>query len=77
MVEVIKFIVLIVFAIIVFSVVIIVFAVPFALLTGMVLSDLWLWFMVPLGVPAIGVAHACGITTIPGIFLFLPAQGHS
>jgi len=56
-------------ATVVFSFVFVVFSVPLALLTGKVLSDLWFWFIVPLGVPAIGIAHACGITSIPAIFL--------
>jgi hypothetical protein len=35
--------------------------VPVYVLTGIVLADLWLWFVVPLGVVAIGKAHACGL----------------
>lgn len=36
--------------------------VPFAVAwKGYVLHLLWLWFMVPLGLPAIGVALACGV----------------
>ena len=30
-------------------------------LNGYVLTKLWLWFLVPLGVPAIGIAAAMGI----------------
>ncbi|MBT7350047.1 hypothetical protein HN803_04620 [candidate division WWE3 bacterium] len=35
--------------------------VPVYMLTGFILADLWLWFVVPLGVVAIGKAHACGL----------------
>lgn len=34
------------------------------LLRALVLRDLWTWFVVPLGVPGIGLAHAVGISTI-------------
>lgn len=33
-------------------------------LGAFVLVQLWAWFMLPLGVPAIGVAHAYGIGVI-------------
>jgi hypothetical protein len=39
---------------------------PFIILNGWVLSWLWLWFLVPLGIPAIGVVHAMGITGVVG-----------
>ena len=38
--------------------------VPSALLNGFVLSKLWGYFVVPLGVMQIGVAHAIGIAMI-------------
>jgi len=31
---------------------------------GWVISELWKWFVVPLGVRAIGVAHGCGIDVL-------------
>lgn len=34
----------------------------FALLEGVVLSTMWGWFVVPLGVASIGVAHAIGLS---------------
>jgi hypothetical protein len=34
------------------------------LITGVVLQDLWLWFVVPLGAVAIGQWHAMGLATI-------------
>jgi len=43
------------------------------LLRAVVLRDLWTWFVEPLGVPGIGVAHAAGISTILG---FLTYQVH-
>ena len=41
--------------------------VPLMLLGGVVCADLWAWFLVPLGVPAIGVAHAIGIHSLIGL----------
>lgn len=38
--------------------------IPMVMLRGFVLSKLWLWFLVPLGVPAIGVALAIGIIVL-------------
>jgi len=35
-----------------------------AILRGFVLSILWQWFALPLGLPEIGVAHAIGIALI-------------
>ena len=40
------------------------FAIPSTIFQGFVLSQLWLWFFVPLGVPSIGVANAIGITLL-------------
>lgn len=34
------------------------------LLNGVYLMNAWQWFIVPLGVPAIGFAHALGISTL-------------
>ena len=42
------------------------FILPFSLLGGWTLSWLWFWFIVPLGVPAIGVAHSIGIVGLVG-----------
>lgn len=36
------------------------------LLNGYALSILWGWFMVPLHLPALGLAHAVGIATLIG-----------
>lgn len=36
---------------------------------GFILSCLWAWFMVPLGLPEIGVAHAIGVAFLVGMFL--------
>lgn len=43
------------------------FAVPMFVLEGLVLSMLWIWFMVPLGVPPIGIAHAVGLVALIGL----------
>lgn len=37
-----------------------------ALLNGFVLKYLWGWFIVPLGVKQIGIAHAIGVSLIVG-----------
>lgn len=34
---------------------------------GYVISTMWRWFLVPLGVPSIGVAHALGIAVTIGM----------
>lgn len=43
-----------------------VLTIPLILLNGWVLSWLWLWFMVPLGLPVISLAHSIGIAGIVG-----------
>jgi hypothetical protein len=40
----------------------IILLVPMALLRGFVVFTLWGWFLIPLGLPAIGIAHAMGIS---------------
>jgi hypothetical protein len=42
-------------------------AVPAALLNGYALATLWQWFVVPLGLPAIGFAHAYGLGQIASL----------
>jgi hypothetical protein len=42
----------------------IVFSMGSTLLSGVFISHLWLWFMVPLGLMEIGVIHACGIALL-------------
>lgn len=42
-----------------------------AVVHGIVLRQLWQWFMVPLGLPAVGIAHAIGIG---GILKYLTYQ---
>ena len=42
---------------------------PFAImLRGFVLTRLWLWFLVPLGLPAIGLWHAYGLSILIALF---------
>lgn len=36
---------------------------------GYAIHILWAWFAVPLGAPAIGVAHAYGLSVLFGLFL--------
>lgn len=43
-------------------------------LRGWVISVLWAWFMVPLGLPDIGVAAAVGLSCLMAVFLPTPAQ---
>lgn len=37
------------------------------LLRAHALATLWLWFMVPLGLPAVGLAHAYGIAALANL----------
>lgn len=39
------------------------------MLNGFVLSQLWTWFVVPLGANPIGVAHAMGLGVLVGLFV--------
>jgi hypothetical protein len=44
-------------------------AIPFGLwLKAIVAVDLWSWFLVPLGAPVVGVAHALGLTLLGWFF---------
>lgn len=48
-------------------------AMPFGILAwAYVKAQLWSWFLVPLGVPPIGVAHAYGLTTLYWAFASRP-----
>lgn len=49
-------------------VIIIVLSIPLSIFGGLVLSDLWKWFVVPLGVVPIGIAHAIGLMQVVGMF---------
>ena len=40
---------------------------PLALLRGFVLKILWAWFVIPLGVMPLGLAHAIGFSVIVGL----------
>ena len=43
-------------------------ALPFTLTwKGFVISKLWGWFLVPLALPPIGIAHAVGISTLAAL----------
>lgn len=44
------------------------------LLMAKVLSVLWVWFLVPLGVPAVSVAHIVGILAIKSFFVGDPGK---
>lgn len=47
----------------------IVLAVPLgSIYNGNILQDLWLWFIVPLGVPPVGLAHAMGLSSFASFF---------
>lgn len=39
----------------------------FAVFEGFALKTLWAWFLVPLGLPAIGLAHAVGVAALIGL----------
>lgn len=42
---------------------------PVVAIEGVVISDLWGWFIAPLGVPGIGWAHAAGIAVLIGLLV--------
>ena len=44
--------------------------VPLMLLGGVVFSDLWRWFVVPLGLMPIGIAHAIGLRGVVSLVTF-------
>lgn len=41
--------------------ILLIWATPVVILSGFAIKLAWMWFIVPLGVPAIGVVHAIGI----------------
>lgn len=47
-------------------------AIPTMILSGFCFSKIWLWFIVPLGVPAVGIAHAMGLMMIVAYVKTLP-----
>jgi hypothetical protein len=48
--------------------IVIAFMVPYSIYVGAVLAALWGWFIVPLGVQPIGIAHAVGLAVFIGMF---------
>src|SRR5690349_15795956 len=42
---------------------------PLGILRAFIIRDLWFWFLVPLGVPAISVVHAFGIGLFASLFV--------
>jgi hypothetical protein len=45
---------------------------------GFVLMVLWGWFLIPLGLPAIGLSHAIGLSTLIGLVTHqMPSEGPS
>lgn len=44
--------------------------IPVMIYRGIVLSSLWLWFVVPLGVKPVGTAQALGISMLISLFTF-------
>lgn len=50
--------------------------VPSALLWGLVLRDLWAWFAVPLGAPAITIAQAVGLSILGSYFKYGVKRDH-
>lgn len=47
-------------------------AVGLALFNAVVLQVMWGWFVVPMGAPAIGLAHAYGLTLLLTLFRRFP-----
>ncbi len=48
-----------------------------AIWQGYVLSILWGWFFVPLGLPTISIAHAIGIALVVGVLRGMPPESKS
>jgi hypothetical protein len=46
------------------SILVFLLVIPGAAWSGFVLARLWAWFVVPLGVPAIGTWHAAGLSVL-------------
>ena len=44
--------------------------IPLVIFRGFVLSQLWLWFLVPVGVSPISVVNAIGISIVIGFFTY-------
>lgn len=52
-------------------------AIPLMLAGGFVFRDMWTWFVVPLGMPAINLAHAIGLASIlKGRWAYKSEKGH-
>lgn len=51
--------------------------IPSVIFRGLVLSALWLWFIVPLGVPAVGIAWGIGIALLVGLITKNPHVAES
>lgn len=47
-----------------------VFLVPAIMGRAWVMAQLWAWFMVPLGVVSIGMAHTLGLSTLFGMYTY-------
>lgn len=45
-------------------------SIPVLIYRGFALAIMWGWFVVPLGVTAIGNAHALGLSALIGLFTF-------
>lgn len=52
--------------------------IPASVMRGWVLKIIWGWFLVPLGVPAVGIVQALGISALVGMLTHEMAgtQGH-
>lgn len=57
---------------ILWSILALLLAIPAWIYSGYIFSELWGWFIVPLGVKAIGTAHAMGLS----IAVSFPFLGH-
>ncbi|PWG03362.1 hypothetical protein [Sphingosinicella humi] len=42
---------------------------PIGVLRAFIICDMWAWFVVPLGLPQIGVLHAFGLSLFIGLFM--------
>lgn len=56
------------------AIVMIIVMVGLALLRGVVVADLWQWFVTPFGLPAIGIVHAMGVSLFVAALTFQNAK---
>lgn len=56
---------------------VVVYVAAAVLFRGWVISVMWTWFVVPFGLPSIGVVWAIGLSCMVGMFITSPASAKS